>query len=126
MELFICGDFNIKFYKESILNQQITLPFQSYNLYQAINFPTTIGKVYSSAFDNIFVYCGRINSHCLLPIINGLSDHEAQYLVLNYVFNLHKDKKQSFRTRTLPKEAITEFQNTLINENLDKSYSTKM
>jgi hypothetical protein len=123
MELVICGDFNIKFYKESILNQQITLPFQSHNLFQAINFPTRISKVYSSAFDNIFVDCGRINSHCVLPTINGLSDPEAQYLVLNDVFNHHKDKKQSFRTRAIPKEAITE---QYINENWAKSYRTKM
>jgi len=117
MEFVICGDFNTNFYKESILNQQVTLPFQSYNLFQATNFPTRIGKAYSSAYDNTFVDCGRINSHYVLPIINGLSDHEAQYLVLNDFFNHHKDKNQSFRTRTIPKEAITELQNMLINEN---------
>ena len=103
-ELVICGDFNIKFYKESILNQQTAFPFQSYNMFQAINFPTRIGKVYSSAFDKIFVKCHRINSHYVLPIINGLSDHEAEHLVLNDVFNYDKDKKQSFTTRQYLRE----------------------
>lgn len=89
-------------------------------MFQAINFPTRIGMVYSFAFYNIFVDYGRINSHYVLHIINGLSEHEAQYLVLNNVFNHHKDKKQQFRTRTIPKEAITAFQNMSINENWDE------
>ena len=92
MEFVICGDFNITFLKDSIFKQKTTLLFQTYEQFESINFPTRIGKVSSSAFDNIFVDHGRINSYYTSPIINGLSDHEAQYLVLSKVFNQNKNK----------------------------------
>jgi hypothetical protein len=79
----------------------------------------------SFAIDNIFVYHGRIDSYYVSPIINGLSDHEAQYLVLRDVFHLHKNKKLSFRTRIISKEATTEFQNMLMNENWDEVLQQK-
>jgi hypothetical protein len=82
-------------------------------LFQSINFSATVGKVSGSAIDNIFVDCGRIKSHYLSLVINGLPDLEAHYLVLNDVFNHHKNKQQSFRTKVISKEAITEFQNLL-------------
>jgi hypothetical protein len=50
-------------------------------------------------------------------MINGLSDHEVQYLVLSDAFNHHKNKNQTCRTRIISKETTTEFQNMLINEN---------
>jgi hypothetical protein len=100
-EFVICGDFIINFFKESIFKQQITLLFQTHNLFQSINFSATVGKISSSAIDH-----GRIKSH-ISPVINGLPDREAQYLVSSDVFNHHKNKKQSFRTKIISKEAIT-------------------
>jgi hypothetical protein len=44
MELVIHGDFDMSF-KGFFLNQQITLLFQSYNLFMSTNFPTRTGEV---------------------------------------------------------------------------------
>ena len=112
-EFVICGDFIISFLKDSIFKQQITSRFQTHNLFQSINFSATVGKVSSSAIDIIFIDHGRIKSHYVSPVINGLPDHETQYLVLSDVFNHHKNKEQSFRTKIISKEAIAEFQNLL-------------
>jgi hypothetical protein len=38
MAFVIWGDFNINFLNNSIFKQQITLLFQTYNLFQSINF----------------------------------------------------------------------------------------
>jgi hypothetical protein len=64
----------------------------------------------------MFVDYGRINSHRISCIINGLFDQEVHYLVFNYVFSHHK---QSFRTKIISNEAITEFQN-MLNKNWDE------
>jgi hypothetical protein len=96
MEFVTCGDFNINFFKNHTFKQQITLLFQTSYLFLSINFQARIGKVSSFAIDNIFVDHRRINSHYVS--LHGLSDHEAQYLVLSNVFNQHKNKKQSFGT----------------------------
>jgi len=88
MEFVISGDFNINFLKDSIFKQKTTLLFQTYNQFQSIFQPELV----SSAFDNVFIDHGRINSYYTSPIINGLSDHEAQYLVLSNVFNYNKNK----------------------------------
>jgi hypothetical protein len=55
MEFVICGDFNINFSKVYIFkkNKKKKKPY-SFKL-QSINFPTRIGKVFSSAFDNILM-----------------------------------------------------------------------
>jgi hypothetical protein len=112
-EFVICGDFIINFFKDFVFKQQIAVLFQTHNLFQSINFSVRVGKVSSSAVDNIFIDHGRIKSHYVSPVINGLPDYEAQYLVLSDVFNHHKNKQQSFRTKIISKEAITEFQNLL-------------
>lgn len=92
-EFVFCGDFNVNILKDSVFKQQITLLFKTYNLFQSINFRTRIDKVSSSAIHNLFVDHSRINSHCIYPVINNISDNGVHYLVLNNVFNHHKNKK---------------------------------
>ena len=65
----------------------LTLLLKSYNLFHIIDFPTRMTKVSSSAIDNIFISYTRINSFQVLFLFNGLSDHEAQYLSVNNVFD---------------------------------------
>jgi hypothetical protein len=67
--------------------QQLTLLLHSYNLFHMINFPTSTTKDSWSAIENIFIDYSRINSFQVLSSINGLSDHEAQYLCVNNILN---------------------------------------
>jgi len=87
VEFIIYGDFNVNFLIDSSSAWQLTLLLQSYNLFHIIDFPTRTTKVSSSAIDNIFIDYSRINSFKVFSLINGLSDHEAQYLCVNNIFD---------------------------------------
>ena len=52
-----------------------------------IDFPTRIYNDSSSAIDNIFIDITRLNNHQVFPLINGLSDHDVQIIILNVLQN---------------------------------------
>jgi hypothetical protein len=54
-----------------------------YNLKSRVNFPTRITNVLSTAIDNIFIYISK--NFTVSPLINGLSDHDAELLILENV-----------------------------------------
>ena len=56
-----------------------------YNLYGIVDFPTRITDSSSTAIDNFFTDKGKNANFSISPIYNGLSDHDAQLLVLNEV-----------------------------------------
>jgi endonuclease/exonuclease/phosphatase family metal-dependent hydrolase len=85
-ELLICGDFNVNFLEENGHKRQLVLLLQSYNTFHTVRFPTRITETSSSAIDNIFSDHTRINSYNIISISNGLSDHDAQCLVINNFF----------------------------------------
>jgi hypothetical protein len=45
-----------------------------------MNFATRIQKSSSTAIDNIFIDNTRLRSSCTSPTVNGLSNHDAQFL----------------------------------------------
>jgi hypothetical protein len=99
IKFVICGDLNVNFLTDSNLNLQITLLLQSYIMFHTIDFPTRTTKNFSSAIDNICIdYC-KVNSFEVLPLINGLSDHDAPYLVLNQIFDSHESNKFSIKKK---------------------------
>jgi hypothetical protein len=55
----------------------------TYNLIQVVNFPTRIGNDIGTLINNIFLDFTRLNRYSVYPMKNGLSDHDAQILVLN-------------------------------------------
>jgi hypothetical protein len=72
-----------------------------------VNFPTRTTNTSSSAIDNIFVDRGR--NYTIKPYVNGLSDHDAQLLILNDM--IHKvNSTKTFRIRNINKNTIAEFQ----------------
>jgi hypothetical protein len=86
-EFVICGDFNVNFLNDSSLKLQLSLLFQSYNMYSIIDFPTRTTNCSSTTVDNIFIDYHRINSFDVLPVCNGLSDHDVQCLSLYNFFS---------------------------------------
>jgi hypothetical protein len=93
---------------------QLLLLLQSYNTFHTVQFPTRITETISSAIDNIFIDNARITSYDVISISNGLSDHEAQCLVLKNSFNLEKQTMQG-TTRLVNKDSIAQFLNKLTN-----------
>jgi hypothetical protein len=53
-----------------------------YNLSHAVDFATRTQNESSTTIDNISVDITRLSSSSTCPIINGLSDHDAQFLKL--------------------------------------------
>jgi hypothetical protein len=56
------------------------------------DFPTRTTKDSSTAIDNIFLDYSILNTFQVFPVINGLSDHDAQYLIV-YMFSVVKGKR---------------------------------
>jgi hypothetical protein len=55
----------------------------TYNLSHTVDFATRKQNKSSTAIDNIFVNNSRLKSSYTSPLINGLSDHDAQFLTTN-------------------------------------------
>jgi len=55
----------------------------SYNLTGIVEFPTRFGLNSQTAIHNVFTDISTIGKYELYPLINGLSDHDAQLLILN-------------------------------------------
>ena len=48
-----------------------------------VEFPTRFGLNSQTAIDNVLIDISTIGNYKLYPLINGLSEHDAQMLILN-------------------------------------------
>jgi hypothetical protein len=95
---------------------------QSYNVFYTVQFSTRITETKSSAIDNIFIDKARTNSYEVISIGNGLSDHDAQCLVLKNINFLGENKAQVI-TRLVNEDSIAQFINKLSNDEWDIMYN---
>jgi hypothetical protein len=114
-------DFNVNFLEENGHKRQLVLLLQSYNTSHAVQFPTRVTETSSSAIDNIFLDCTRINSYNIISISNSLSDHDAQCLVISNFFTKKSDSFPGITAR-LVNESIADFLYKLSNENWESLY----
>jgi hypothetical protein len=77
----ICGDINITYLVTSHRKQQLDTLLSTYNLINSVQFPIQILNASSTSIDNIFI--DKSKWYTLYPIVNGLSDHDAQETRLN-------------------------------------------
>jgi hypothetical protein len=82
-ELIICGDFNVNFLENTTHKQLLNSLLATYGLYSTIHFPTRITNSSASTIDNIFINTVKLNDFTVHPLINGVSDHDAQIIVLH-------------------------------------------
>jgi hypothetical protein len=83
IEYIICGDINIDYLVDSDRKIQLEALFKTYNLTSVVNFPTRIQQYSATAFDNNFTEFIKMGNYSIYPIINGLSDHDAQSITLH-------------------------------------------
>jgi exonuclease III len=97
-EFLICGDINTDYFIESNWKKQSPSLLTTYILPHTVNFATRIQNDSNTAIDNIFVDNSRLKSPSTSPLINGLSDHDAQFLTINkqYICN---NKQNSFQAK---------------------------
>ena len=62
---------------------QLDAVLHSYNLTGIVDFHTRFGLNSQTAIDTVFLDTSTIGKYDLHPLINGLSDHDAQLLILN-------------------------------------------
>jgi exonuclease III len=84
--LIICGDVNVNYLQESNRKSQLSMLLNSYYLFSTVQFPTRTYKNSISAIDNICIDTTKIDTYEVTPVINGLSDHDAQFLKININF----------------------------------------
>jgi hypothetical protein len=51
--------------------------------FSIVNFPTRIQNNHIFSTDNIFLNYTRLNYYTITPFINGLSDHDAQCVLIH-------------------------------------------
>jgi len=78
---------------ESEKKNQMDNLLLSCNLTSINNFPVRVQNTSATATDNIFTDTSQFESYTIIPSLNGLSDHDAQLLMVSTY--LHKNLKPS-------------------------------
>ena len=106
--LAVCGDFNVNFDEDTPHRRSLISLLASFGLYGTVDFPTRIYNGASTTIDNIFINSITQNNVNVYPWINGLSDHDAQFIVLRDV-KTSVDKRRFYTYRSFNKASVTNF-----------------
>ena len=79
-EFVICGYVNLNYLSDSY-RKPVSLLVGSYNMLHTVNFSMRLQNKHSSVMDAIFVSTSRLHLCDILPLCNGLSDHNAHCLI---------------------------------------------
>ena len=79
--IVICGDFNVNFTETTSRVYKLESLMASFSLFSTITFPTRNSDSSHTIIDNIFIDTNKFNFF-VQPLINGLSYHDAQIIVL--------------------------------------------
>jgi len=121
LAFIICGDININYLHDSYKKKQLDSILYSFNLCSTVNFPTRIGPSSVSTIDNVFIDNSYLNRYDIAPLINGLSDHDAQLLTIQ-IFQNHINNQHVYYKRDINQPTIAEFQLKLSYETWDKIF----
>ncbi|MDR0751762.1 MAG: hypothetical protein LBF12_04160, partial [Christensenellaceae bacterium] len=83
--IIVCGDIKVNYLKDDSRKNQLDTIMHSYNLNGIVTFPTRVDTSTRTIIDNFFIDTTRIDAYDVYPVINGLSDHDAQILILHMV-----------------------------------------
>jgi hypothetical protein len=86
MEILVCVDFNVAYLSNCNHKQKLSSLLGAYNMMHTVDFPTRFQNGHSSAIDSSFVDKARVQSYKIFPLSNALSNHVAQYIILNKFF----------------------------------------
>jgi hypothetical protein len=118
-EFIICGDININYLETNNKKKQLDYLLGTYNLIGTVYFPTRTTNNSATLIDNIFIDNRR--DYTIRPCINGLSDHDAQLIMLNN-FPLPISNAEPAYIRNINKNTIAEFQLQLSWEQWDNVF----
>jgi len=124
LHFIICGDINIIYLNESGNKSQLDNLLLSYNLTSIINFLTRIQNISSTATDNISIDVSQLESYTLTPIINRVSDHDAQLLTISIDYS-YVPTHWSKTVRKINKYTISDFIDKLSCESWDSIFDSE-
>jgi hypothetical protein len=107
--IILCGYFNINYLTDNCNKQLLDSLLTSYNLYSTDDFPTRNCNGSNTAIANIFINIFKNYSFSVYPLINGLSDHDAQEISLSN-FNVPDNKNALYVYRKMNRELRSKFQ----------------
>jgi len=122
LKLIIYGDLNIDYLTDNHKKRQLDAVFLTYNLSAIVYFPTRYQGYSSTAIYNIFKDTYKFINHIAFPLRNGLSDHDAQLLIINNV-NLQLQNHHIYTIRNTNNYSIEEFKTRLSYESWDSVFS---
>jgi exonuclease III len=120
--VIICGDINTDYLKNSNHTTKLNTLLATYNLHSIVNFPTRVTKHSSTAIDNIFMNKSININYTIESLINGLSDHDAQILILQNI-NIRCQKIQPIITRQINETTIAQFKLQLSEETWSTTFN---
>jgi hypothetical protein len=85
LKLIICGDINIDYLTDSDKKRQLDAMLLTYSLSTIVHFSTRSQGYSSTAIDNILIDTYKFINYTASLLYNGLSDHDAQLLIINDV-----------------------------------------
>jgi len=124
VSLVICGDLNINFLVDSSVKQNLESIMKTFNLTQAVTFPTRICNDKVTLFDSIFLDNTKLSNISVDPFDSGLSDHIAQILTLGDIRVPPSKCTYTKKTRQMDENSIANFQSYLKEEAWDSDYNS--
>jgi len=119
--IVVCGEVNVNYLIDNNQWSQLDAILHSYNLAGIVEFPTGFVLNFQTAIDNVFIDTSTIGKYILYPLINGLSDHDAQLLILSK--GQKKEKEcYTYIKRKINKYTMADFQLKLSHESWEQVF----
>jgi exonuclease III len=126
LQMIVCGDFNINYLADNNKKQQLNYMLQSFNLHSVVHFPTRSSTTTQTLIDNIFIDTTKFGNYTILPVLNGLSDHDGQLLSLHQQAFYQKGTNLNYKTiRVFNKLSLDEFKLRLSYEIWENVFHTE-
>jgi hypothetical protein len=122
VKFILCGDFNINYAENNQNKLYLDYLLENYNLRGTVYFPTRTTVTTSSMLDNIFI--DKSSNFIIKRYINGLSDHDAQLIILDDEI-LPTPISKTFITRSFNNTNTITFLNYLSYENWGDVFTEK-
>jgi len=107
--IVICGDVNVNYLIDNNRRRQLDAVLHTYNLTGIVEFHTRFGLNSQTAIDSVFINTSTIGKYDLYPLLNGLSDHDTQLIII-HIGQKKKNECYTYTKRKINKYTITDFQ----------------
>ena len=113
---------NINYLEDNKMKQQLNYILQSFNLSSVVYFPTRTCTSTQTLIDNIFIDITKFENYLILPVFNGLSDHDGQLLFVQQKRPVGKGQTQISK---LFEHSLDDFKLSLSFENWETVFNAE-